>query len=369
MKILRGDSAMKVKYLLLILAFLMILLITGIAQATSTDDNQGSATGGNITMQDDSGDDESGDNGDDEADEGDDESGDEEPADDEAGDDEEPSDEEPSEEEPTDEEPSDEEPSDEEPSDEEPSEEEPAEIPGAGLLPGNLGDFAAGMPGLPGAGVDTILQNALDGYADYEVSYDTSISHGENTPDVLSELGVQYSEKDDVSSEAGQRALALEGFNLINILEDRYQRVEDKYAADPDFDFAPEDSERTLNYFEPRFDPFIITELIPDELRTEMEGTGLDGTVDPELLRLLGEAIIEANLRIIPITVVGVIQIGTRKACMYSLWGSASQTIWEGETHWWGFTITCNQVSENFVVFTLRSGGAMVVRTFHITSY
>ena len=222
------------------------------------------------------------------------------------------------------------------------------------------------MPGT--GGVDTNLLNALAGYADYEVTYDTSITHAENTPRELRDLGVQYAEVDDTGSEAGQRALALEGFDLINILADRYQFVEDLFAADPDADFLPDDPDRTLNYFEPRQNPFSITDYIPDELRTETEGAGLEGTVDPELLRLLGEALVEANLRVIPISVIGVIKIGSSAACMYSIWGMSS-TIWEGTTdNWWGFTVTCDQVSEDFVVLTLRSGNASVVRTFHVST-
>ncbi|MCX6645541.1 MAG: hypothetical protein NTY09_04165 [bacterium] len=251
-----------------------------------------------------------------------------------------------------------------------PGEQPPAdETPVVPPVPGAIGDFSTGMPGAAGTpAVDTNLQNALSGYADYEVSYDTSLTHAENTPPELKALGVSYAEVDDATSEAGQRTLALEGFDLVNILRGRYQKVEDEFASDPEKDFAPDDPDRTLNYFQPRFDPFIITDLIPDELKTETEGTGLEGTVDPDLLRLLGEALVEANLRVIPISVIGTIKIGERSACMYSIYGMSS-TIWEGESQgWWGFGIACNQISENFVVFTLFSGSATVVRTFHVNN-
>jgi hypothetical protein len=300
---------MKIRYMIFIFAIFLILGIVGIAGATESDNGQGLPDGGNVAMQDSGGDESGGST----------------------------------------------------------TPETPTTPP---VTPGNLGDFASAMPGMQTTEVDTNLQNALAGYADYEVTYDTSISHAENTPPELRDLGETFIEKDDPTSEAGQKALALEGFDLLSILDNKYERVEDKYAADPETDFAPDDPDRTLNYYEPRVDPFMQTRLIPDELRVQAEGTGLEGTVDPELLRLLGQAIIEANLRVIPISVIGVIQIGSQRACMYSIGGWSTETIWEGETQgWWGFSVTCSQVTENFVVLTLTSGSAMVVRTFHVTSY
>jgi len=315
---MHGDSTMKIRYLLLLITFIFVAGLAGAAIASpSQGDDQASLNNGGTNMQD-SG---SGGGGD-------------------------------------------------VPGEEPPADETPA-APAVPPIPGAIGDFSNAMPGAPGAGaVDTNLQNALAGYADYDVSknYDTSLTHAENTPAELRALGVTYAEIDDPTSEAGQRALALQGFDLVNILRDRYQKVEDAYASSPETDFAPDDPDRTLNYMEPRFDPFIITDLIPDELKTTAEGTGLEGTVDPDLLRLLGDALVEANLRIIPISVIGTIKIGERSACMYSIYGMSS-TIWEGETQgWWGFGISCNHISENFVVFTLYSGSATVVRTFHVNN-
>lgn len=321
---------MKTRIILLIAAILLVLGFAVMAGATSSGDNETSSDNDSIILQDDA----------------DDSSGDEGTGDESDSDEEEPSDEEPAEDE------------------EDGTEEAPAEETPEG---GGMGDFLA-TPGMEAPTVDTNLQDALGGYADYEVQYDTTISHADNTPRELSELGEQYLERTDPTSEAGRMALALADFDLLSVLKNRYEKVEDEYAADPDEDFALDDPDRDLNYFQPRFDPFVLTHLIPEELRPEMEGTGLDGAVDPELLEQLGEAVAEANLRYIPIQVIGTIQVGPMRAAMYSLAGRGTRTIAVGDTHNYGsFSIGCSQVSEDFVVLVLRSGGALVYRTFHIS--
>jgi hypothetical protein len=327
---------MKTRIILLIAAILLVLGFAVMAGATSSGDNGTSSDNDNILLQDDA-DDSSGDEG---TEDGDDSDSD-------------------------DEEPSDEEPAEDESGEEEGTEEAPSEETPEGV---GMGDFLA-TPGMEAPTVDTNLQDALGGYADYEVSYDTSVSHADNTPSELRALGEEYLERTDPASEAGKVALALADFDLLAVLENRYEKVEDEYAADPDEDFAPDDPDRDLNYFQPRFDPFVLTHLIPEELRPEMEGTGLDGAVDPELLEQLGEAVTEANLRWIPIQVIGTIQVGPMRACMYSLAGMRTRTIAVGDRpHNYGsFSIGCSQVSEDFVVLVLRSGSALVYRTFHIS--
>ncbi len=317
---------MKTRIILLIAAILLVLGFAVMAGATSSGDNGTSSDNDSIVLQDDA-DDSSGDEG---TEDGDDSDSD------------------------------DEEPAEEEGTEEAPSEETPEGV--------GMGDFLA-TSGMEAPTVDTNLQDALGGYADYEVQYDTTVSHADNTPSELRALGEEYLERTDPASEAGKVALALADFDLLAVLENRYEKVEDEYAADPDEDFAPDDPDRDLNYFQPRFDPFVLTHLIPEELRPEMEGTGLDGAVDPELLRQLGEAVAEANLRWIPIQVIGTIQVGSMRACMYSVFGMRTRTIAVGDRphYYWNFSIGCSQVSEDFVVLVLRSGSALVYRTFHIS--
>lgn len=321
---------------------MLVLSFAVTAGATSSGDEESSSDNDSIVLQDEA-DDSTGDEG---VEDGDDSDTDEEGS--------------------SEDEPSDEETDEDEPGEEEVTEEASSEESSEG---GGMGDFLA-TPGMEIPTVDTNLQNALAGYADYEVfSYDTTLSHADNTPSELRALGVEYLERTDPASEAGRAALALADFDLLSVLKNRYEKVEDEYAADPDEDFAPDDPDRDLNYFQSRFDPFVLTFLIPEELRPKMEGTGLDGAVDPELLELLGEAVAEANLRYIPITVVGVIQVGSMRAAMYSVFGMRTRTIAVGERpHRYGnFEIGCSQVSEDFVVLFLRSGSALVYRTFHIS--
>lgn len=332
---------MKTRLIITIAVILLVLGFAIMAGATSSGDEETSSDNDNIVLQDD--DDSSGDEGTEDGDDSD-------------SDEEEPSDEEPAEDE-----------SGEEEGTEDASSEESSEGDG-------MGDFLV-TQGMEALTVDTNLQNALAGYNDYEVGYDTTISHADNTPSELRDLDVVYLERNDPESDAGRVALALADFDLLAVLNNRYEKVEGEYAADADEDFAPDDPDRDLNYFQYRFDPFVRTNLIPEELRPEMEGTGLDGAVDPELLRQLQAAIAEANLRYIDIQVFGVIVVGSMRAAMYKIdtpWGSITRTIEEGDRPWqrhyyYGYSIGCSQVSEDFVVFVLRSGGALVYRTFHIS--
>ncbi len=317
---------------IIIIALFFVCVSAGIAVATSADDNgsPSSWSSDNSQMQEEG----------DENPDGDDTEGDDTEGDEAEGDEEESSEEEISEEEPVEE--------------ETPSADEVAGMSDV------LADQAAG------AGVDTNLEDALAGIKDYEVTYITSISHAENTPPELDALGVEYAGED---SPVARRTQAIEALDLLATLANRYQIVEDEFAADPDEDLLPEDPDRFLNYFEPRFDPFVITDLIPEELRPEMEGTGLDGAVDPDLLEELYWANYTALLRTIPIRIVGVIEAGPNRGCLYILAGWP-QSVWieEGQTQNLGsFSVHCAQVSEDFVVFILMAGSSSVTRTFHVS--
>jgi hypothetical protein len=243
--------------------------------------------------------------------------------------------------------------------------------------PGGMSDVMAQPMGAPAE--NTNLEDALAGIRDYEVTYDTSKTHAENTPAPLAALGVQYAGDE---SPVAQRTQALRQLDLLATLGDRYTVVEEEKAADPYRDFDEEDPDRTLNYFQPREDPFVIPYLIPDELRPELEGTGLDGAVDQDLLNELRRAQYTANLRLIPIIIVGTIEVGPRRMVMYSIYGMGStNTIGVGETQCVGgspsFSITCSQASDTFVVFSLRgyydrrcsyAATGAVMRTFHTST-
>lgn len=229
---------------------------------------------------------------------------------------------------------------------------------------------------MPPGGMDIILdmpvlstneqniQDALSGTRDYEVSYNGSLSRQELTPPELKALDVTYAGEE--SPIASQTQL-LNDLDMLVILSDRYQKVEDEFGATVEEDFD-EESDRTLNYYQPRGDPFVITDLIPDELRPEMEGTGLDGAVDPDLLEELYWANYQAQLRLVPIYIIGTMEAGPNKICMFMIGGlNRSFTIQQGQSLNFGyFTLYCSQISEDFVVFVLRAGSASVTRTFHV---
>jgi len=224
-------------------------------------------------------------------------------------------------------------------------------------------DVIAGLGTTPA--VDKNLLDALAGIADYEVSYDTSKSRAELTPQALKDLDVEYAGDE---SPVAKRTAAIRQLDLVDTLANRYEIVEDEFGADSEKDFTPDDPNTTLNYYQPRGDPFVITDLIPKELRPELEGTGLDGPVDPELLGELAWANYTAMLRTIPIAVVGTMQSGPNRGCIYTIggWGS-SRWIDEGGTDNYGyFSLYCAQVSEDFVVFILSAGNSSVTRTFHV---
>jgi len=254
---------------------------------------------------------------------------------------------------------------------EQPSEEEPAEEAPTDVI---------GMPAPPAGGTgDDNLQNALAGIADYTVSYDTTMTRQQLTESALRDLNVTYA--GDESPVAIKTKAILE-LDLLESLSNLYGDVEEEFAADPDEDYAPDDPDNTFNYLEPRDNPFVIPNLIPDELRPELEGTGLDGAVDPEVLNEIFWAQYAANLRLVPIIVIGTLEAGQNRGCIYTIAG-AGFTRWleEGRSHClsWGasFSLTCSQVSEDFVVLVLRgtydrgcryAATESVVRTFHVSS-
>jgi hypothetical protein len=251
----------------------------------------------------------------------------------------------------------------------------PPAAPGGGVTPSTPGGTAGSKDstagGAPAAPTDPKIADAMIGIRDYEVTYDKTKSHAENTPSDLKSLGVTYAGPE---SAVAKRTEALKTLNLKNTLKDRYKSVEEKHAADSKKDFSPKDDKTTLNYFQMRSDPFSIPDAIPEELRPAYQGAGLEGEVDPELLKQLENATITANLRWIPIAIVGTMQNGPYRVCFYTFVGSGvTYTIEQGQTQSWGLagipvSIYASQISEDYVVLVLSGpDGTPVVRTFHVS--
>lgn len=230
------------------------------------------------------------------------------------------------------------------------------------------------------APTDPKISNALTGIRDYEVTYDKTKSHAENTPADLKSLDVTYAGDE---SPVAKRTKALKTLNLKDTLKDRYKIVEDKHAADPKKDFSPDDPNTTLNYFQPRPDPFSIPDQIPDELRPKYEGAGLEGEVDPEVLRQLWTARFTANLRFVQIAIIGTMQNGPYRVCFYTFPGSGrTYTIQQGArpqcrvVNGLPISISAIQISEDYVVLSLTgsydygcnyAATNPVIRTFHVS--
>jgi hypothetical protein len=250
---------------------------------------------------------------------------------------------------------------------------------GGGLRPGvpGGGTGSSDVTAAPGAAttIDPKIKDALAGVRDYEVTYDTSKSRDELTPPELKDLGVTYAGEE---SPVAKRTEALRNLDLVTTLADRYKIVSDEFSAKTDKDFSPDNPDTTLNYYQPRTDPFSIPDSIPRELRPQVEGTGLEGTVDPDLLDQLISAQYTANLRYIPISIVGVMENGPYRGCIYTIGGGGrSMFIQEGDTPqcWGNFSVYAAQISEDYVVFILTGyydrrcnypATNGVVRSFHI---
>jgi len=247
-------------------------------------------------------------------------------------------------------------------------------VPGGWTPSTSTPDISGTMGAAP---TDKNLQDALAGIRDYEVTYDTSKSHAENTPPQLRELGVIYAGDE---SPVAQRTKALNSLDLVGTLQDRYKIAEEKFAASPDKDYDPDNPDRTLNYMQPRADPFAIPDQIPEELRPKVEGEGLEGSADPKLLEQLFWSQYQANLRYLPIIVIGVIQAGPYRGVIYTIAGTGfTDFLQEGQSRCYSyqpaFSLTVLQVSEDYVVMSLTGtydrrcqypATQPVIRTFHV---
>jgi hypothetical protein len=248
---------------------------------------------------------------------------------------------------------------------------------GTAPKPGASKDTTGGTPAA--APTDPKIAEAMAGIRDYEVTYDKTKSHAENTPADLKGLGVTYAGEE---STVAKRTEALKKLNLKQTLADRYNVTEEKFGAKEKEDFAPNDPDQTLNYFQPRKDPYSIPESIPKELRPKYEGTGLEGEVDPALLKQLRQASFTANLRYVPISIVGTMENGPYRVCFFTIAGSGRTfSISQGESRcivYQGIPVSvgASQISEDYVVLTLTGAYDYgcnypatnpVIRTFHVS--
>ncbi len=130
-----------------------------------------------------------------------------------------------------------------------------------------------------------------------------------------------------------------------------------------------------------RGDPLFIPEAVPDELRPLFEGEGIGGSVDDELQSIL-ESQIQADLRVIPINIIGIMEQGGRRVAIGRLNYSQGFRVAEGETTYFWYSgsyvigLTGVMITEDLVILNLqlyqwspwgvRAVTDPVPRSFHI---
>ncbi len=158
----------------------------------------------------------------------------------------------------------------------------------------------------------------------------------------------------------------LEAINLLTVNQEKYEHARDFLSTEL----------KDMS----RGDPLFIPDAVPEELRPLIPGEGIEGSIDEALYDLFTSQV-EANLRIIPIHIVGVMEYGGSKMAIGTMAGRKFQVA-QGDTRYMGYGgwlalgVTGTYVSEDLVILSLAlysySGYGlervtdMVPRSFHI---
>jgi hypothetical protein len=108
-----------------------------------------------------------------------------------------------------------------------------------------------------------------------------------------------------------------------------------------------------------RGDPLFIPEAVPDELRPLIPGEGISGAIDEELRKIF-ESQVEADLRLIPINIIGIMEQGGSRLAIGTIWYSRSFKVSQGQeirfwySGWYVLGITGTLITEDLVVLSLR---------------
>ena len=164
----------------------------------------------------------------------------------------------------------------------------------------------------------------------------------------------------------GELNQLLEAIDLLKVNEQKYEHAKDFLTAEAEG--------------MSRGDPLFIPDQVPEELRPLIPGEGISGAMDEELENLF-YAQVEANLRIIPINIIGVMEQGGARTAIGYIGGnkftiSQGQIVYMRYSGWYFLGMTGTLVTEDLVILSLGlyqyNGYSMTLRTdlvprsFHI---
>jgi hypothetical protein len=175
----------------------------------------------------------------------------------------------------------------------------------------------------------------------------SGLTHKERTPAKYENLGGGFSFKynNPEESQIGMLNEMIDAIEILTVNEKKYEHAEGYLTEE-----MPGLS---------RGDPLFIPEAVPDELRPLIPGEGISGAMDDEL-RELFESQIEADLRTIPIQIIGIMEQGNSRTAIGVIYGALKFQVKEGSeirmwySGWYALGITGTLVSEDLVVLSLR---------------
>ncbi len=178
------------------------------------------------------------------------------------------------------------------------------------------------------------------------VEEDTTRPERKEEPSYNNQLGLfsfLYNEANE--GQVGALNEMLTAIDILTVNEQKYEHAEAYLTAEAE----------GLS----RGDPLFIPEAVPDELRPLIAGEGIKGALDQELLDLFRSSI-QADLRSIPMWIIGVMEQGGQKTAIGTIYGSMKFKVSQGQeirmwySGWYALGITGARISEDLVILNLR---------------
>jgi len=165
-------------------------------------------------------------------------------------------------------------------------------------------------------------------------------------PNYYNQLGTfSFPYNDANEGQVGALNEMLAAIDILTVNEQKYEHAEAYLTAEAE----------GLS----RGDPLFIPEAVPDELRPLISGEGISGALDQELLELFRSSV-QADLRSIPMWIIGVMEQGGKKTAIGTIGGSMKFKVSQGEeirmwySGWYVLGITGARISEDLVILNLR---------------
>jgi hypothetical protein len=155
-----------------------------------------------------------------------------------------------------------------------------------------------------------------------EEEWPEGTTHKEKTPAKFKNLGeFRFDYLNPEDSQIGIVNQMIEAIDILSVNEKKYEYAEGF--------LTPE--EEGLS----RGDPLFVPEAVPDELRPLFDGEGFGGSIDDELRNIL-QSQIQADLRTIPIHIIGIMEQGSKRVAIGRLYYTQGFRVSEGgETYFW----------------------------------